>query len=77
MLITCRCGGCPYHSNQGFCLKPTVLNIDENGMCGVVWKRGQPRVLEKPFTDACYPKGEVVIVDGKEYSYCEKDTKEN
>ena len=46
-------------------------------MCGFVWKKGQPRVLERPFTDAYYPKGEVLIIDGKEYSNCEKDTEEN
>ena len=67
MLVTCYVGGCPYHSEQNVCLKPTVVNIDENGMCRVVWKRGQPRVLDKPFENFYYPKGEVIIIDGKEY----------
>lgn len=67
MLVTCYVGGCPYHSKQNVCLKPTVVNIDENGMCRVVWKRGQPRVLDKPFENFYYPKGEVIIIDGEEY----------
>ena len=29
MLVTCYVGGCPYHSGQNFCLKPTVVNIDD------------------------------------------------
>ena len=36
-------------------------------MCRVVWKRGQPRVLDKPFENFYYPKGEVIIIDGKEH----------
>lgn len=67
MLVTCYVGGCPYHGKQNVCLKPTVVNIDENGMCRVVWKRGQPRVLDKPFENFYYPKGEVIIIDGKEH----------
>lgn len=36
-------------------------------MCRVVWKRGQPRVLDKPFENFYYPKEEVTIIDGEEY----------
>lgn len=35
-------------------------------MCRVVWKRGQPRILDKPFENFYYPKGEVIIIDGEE-----------
>jgi len=36
---------CPYYNDQGFCAKKTVLTIDENGMCNVLWRRGQQKIL--------------------------------
>ena len=38
MTVTCQMNRCPYWYN-GFCSKP-VVNIDENGMCKQLWKRG-------------------------------------
>ena len=54
---------CPYYNNQGFCAKKTVLTIDEMGMCTVLWRRGQQRMLQPPFTDDRYPKQQITVIN--------------
>ena len=39
MTAICKNLSCPYNMNRGWCSNP-LLSIDENGMCGSVWKRG-------------------------------------
>lgn len=40
MMVTCKVTGCPFYNAANFCSKPTVVNIDENGMCGEIWRKG-------------------------------------
>ena len=54
---------CPYHDKRGYCAKPTVVGIDQMGMCSVLWRRGQQRQLIMPFTEELYPKDPITIVD--------------
>lgn len=63
MTIACKMIQCPYYDTRGFCAKPTVVSIDENGMCAVIWKRGQRRQLVYPFTDDMYLKKPIIIED--------------
>lgn len=51
MTVTCKVTQCPYYDNRGFCAKPSVVVIDEQGMCSVIWKKGQPRPLFMPIED--------------------------
>lgn len=62
-LIICKMIQCPYNDTKGFCAKPTVISIDEAGMCDVLWKKGKSRMLRMPFSNDNYPKEPVVIVD--------------
>ena len=43
MTVTCKNSVCPYYNAANFCSKPIVVNIDENGMCGEMWRKGAPR----------------------------------
>ena len=52
-----------------------MVKIDENGMCSTLWKRGQRKVLETPFTEDRYPKRLMKIVETEEYTR-EEDRKE-
>lgn len=63
MIVSCKMAQCPYYDNRGFCAKKDVLNIDEMGMCSVLWRKGQQRFLESPFTIDRYPREEIMIVD--------------
>ena len=42
MTVICKAGWCPYNDKRGFCARDVAV-IDENGMCNVVWKRGEKR----------------------------------
>lgn len=66
MIVSCKMAQCPYHDERGYCAKPTVLGIDQMGMCSVLWRKGQQRQLIMPFTDEMYPKDPIVIVDAAE-----------
>ena len=66
MLIKCKVMQCPYYDNRGFCSKPVVIEIDENGMCNAIWRKGQPRKLQYPLNDENYPKIKEIIVDVEE-----------
>lgn len=75
MTVSCKMTACPYHDQRGFCAKPFVINIDENGMCSVLWKRGQQREIYKPLQGQYYsselleewfPKDFINIVQVKE-----------
>ena len=35
------------------------------GMCSVLWRRGQQRLLAMPFTEELYPKDPITIVDAE------------
>ena len=63
MIVRCKMAQCPYYNDQGFCAKKTVLTIDENGMCSVLWRRGQQRMLQTPFTEDRYPKEEITVLN--------------
>lgn len=53
---------CPYNT-QGFCAKKAVLMIDEMGMCSVLWRRGQQKGLQPPFSEEYYPKEQITILN--------------
>ena len=57
MTVRCKVNGCPYSDGKGFCAREPVI-IDENGMCGVLWRRGQQKRVVPPF----YPKHPITIV---------------
>ena len=67
MIVVCKMPQCPFWDNKGFCGRG-VVKIDENGMCSVLWKRGQQRSLEMPFTEEKYPKHLMNIVEAEEYT---------
>ena len=46
MLVFCKMGYCPYSDQRGFCGKRTI-QIDENGMCTVLWRKGQQVDMRK------------------------------
>ena len=48
MTVSCKMNQCPYH-DRGFCAKPGAVNIDQMGMCSVLWRKGQQRALFKEF----------------------------
>ena len=35
------------------------------GMCSVLWRRGQQRLLAMPFTEELYPKDPITIIDAE------------
>jgi hypothetical protein len=63
MTVICKVLSCPFWDKRGFCGKG-VVKIDENGMCSVIWKKGQHRLLRIPFNKEDYPKRLMKIVDG-------------
>ena len=63
MIVRCAMVQCPYYDNRGFCAKKGVVNIDGMGMCSVLWKNGQQRFLDSPFTIEKYPREDLMIVD--------------
>lgn len=65
MIVACKMTKCPYYDDRGYCAKPTVVSIDEMGMCSVLWRKGQSRQLELPFTEELYPREQVTIVDAE------------
>lgn len=65
MIVTCKMAHCPYYDNRGFCAKPSVVSIDQMGMCSVLWRRGQQRQLAMPFTEEMYPRELINIVDAE------------
>ena len=65
MIVSCKMAQCPYHDERGYCAKPTVVGIDQMGMCSVLWRKGQHRPLEMPFTEELYPKDPITIVDAE------------
>ena len=66
MIISCKMVQCPFNGGNGYCAKKTVVGIDENGMCSVIWKGGQGRELPQPFNDTVYPKNRLKIIEGQE-----------
>ena len=44
MIIVCKMRECGYWRN-GFCASPHAVSIDEFGMCGAVWRKGQRKQL--------------------------------
>lgn len=65
MIVACKMTQCPYYDNRGYCAKPTVVSIDEMGMCSVLWRKGQQRQLAQPFTEEYYPKELMTIIDAE------------
>lgn len=65
MIVSCKMAQCPYHDGRGYCAKPTVVGIDQLGMCSVLWRRGQQRQLTMPFTEELYPKNPITIIDAE------------
>lgn len=72
MTISCKMQQCPYNDNRGFCAKPTVMGIDQMGMCSVIWRKGQRRMFPTPFTDEKYSKDPIIILES-----IEKEEKED
>ena len=66
MIVVCKMPQCPFWDNRGFCGKG-VMKVDENGMCSVLWKRGQQRELQLPVNEENYPKKLIKIVEAEEY----------
>ena len=62
MIIRCKCLQCPF-SAAGFCQRAESIEIDENGMCGVLWKHGQPRRLARSDKFDLYPHSKIIIED--------------
>ena len=48
MVVTCQMVQCPYYDKSGFCTNELV-NIDENGMCSILWRRGQRKMPPSQF----------------------------
>lgn len=65
MIVSCKMIWCPYHDERGYCAKPTVVGIDQMGMCSVLWRKGQQRQLMMPFTEELYPKDPITIIDAE------------
>ena len=65
MIVSCKMAQCPYHDERGYCAKPTVVGIDQMGMCSVLWRKGQQRLLAMPFTEELYPKDPITIVEAE------------
>lgn len=65
MIVSCKMAQCPYHDERGYCAKPTVVSVDQMGMCSVLWQKGQPKLLAMPFTEELYPKDPITIVDAE------------
>ena len=63
MTVVCKMTQCPYHDERGYCAKPTIISIDQMGMCSVLWRRGQQRQLMMPFTEELYPKDPITIIN--------------
>lgn len=63
MIVSCSVNQCPYHDENGFCSKPSVISIDERGMCKVVWKNGNPADLSRFSEDKDYKKESVTIIE--------------
>ena len=65
MIVSCKMTQCPYYDERGYCAKPTVVGIDQMGMCSVLWRRGQQKLLMMPFTEKLYPKDPITIIDAE------------
>lgn len=65
MIVACKMAQCPYYDNRGYCAKPTVVSIDEMGMCSVLWRKGQQKQLMMPFTEEYYPREPITIIDAE------------
>lgn len=61
MVVTCQMVQCPYYNKNGFCANELV-NIDENGMCSVLWRRGQRKMPPNQFD--CQ-KSKIIIEDAE------------
>ena len=44
MTVACHMAQCPYNDQRGFCANSFVA-IDELGMCSVLWRKGQQRMI--------------------------------
>ena len=51
MIVSCKMSQCPFYNNYGLCAKPVIVNIDQMGMCSVVWKKGQQRGVTQQFIE--------------------------
>ena len=65
MIVSCKMTQCPYHDKRGYCAKSTVVGIDQMGMCSVLWRKGQQKLLMMPFTEELYPKDPITIIDAE------------
>lgn len=63
MIVSCKMQQCPYHSEYDFCAKPIAVNIDDMGMCTMLWRKGQQRM---PFTEQIYPKEKIIVIEPTE-----------
>ena len=63
MIVTCKMTQCPYYNAEGFC-SSKLVNIDELGMCSVIWRQGQQRQFLKLFSKE-ESDNTVNIVDGE------------
>lgn len=75
MIVKCKLSQCPYYKDN-FCIKSEVVGIDQNGMCSVPWRKGQQRILQRPFTDELYPKKKINIVDAIKYEEKEEEAED-
>lgn len=61
MVVSCKMVQCPYHDEYNFCARPTVVSIDQNGMCNVIWRKGQSRMQTISFTNQIYKKNPIIV----------------
>lgn len=73
MIVSCKMMQCPFNGGNGYCAKKTVVGINENGMCSVLWKGDQPMEFRQPFNDTNYPKDRLKIIEGQEKEVKEAD----
>lgn len=65
MVVTCKMIQCPFYSTEGFCSN-NLVNIDELGMCSVIWRQGQQRQFLKLFSKDSNNVVNIVDVEIKE-----------
>lgn len=62
MIVICKVQWCPYFDKRGYCAKPGIVSIDGLGMCDVLWKNGQHKMLR---TDYEYLREEMKIEEAE------------
>ena len=61
MTVSCKMTQCPYH-DRGFCAKPGAVNIDQMGMCSVLWRKGQQ---QRTLFNKSYTREKIKVIDAE------------